>query len=175
VIGVNADARRRGLGETRSESFTTLSRRIAMIAKSSPSALSLEDSLVSDVMTTGVLSCPLETPLSTVADLMAKHRVHCIVGVGDVTEDDTQLWGLISDLDLVAIAATEGNLHGRTAGDTAATEVVSVSPGESVRRAAQLMSEHGVAHLVVADPSSDKPEGVISTLDVATALARLNV
>jgi|SoiMethySBSTD1v2_1073268.scaffolds.fasta_scaffold03587_19 CBS domain-containing protein len=146
-----------------------------MIAKSSPSALSLEDSLVSDVMTTGVLSCPLETPLSTVADLMAKHRVHCIVGVGDVTEDDTQLWGLISDLDLVAIAATEGNLHGRTAGDTAATEVVSVSPGESVRRAAQLMSEHGVAHLVVADPSSDKPEGVISTLDVATALSRLNV
>ena len=134
-------------------------------------ASSLDDVQVHDVMTQGVLSCPLEAPLSAVAELMARHRVHCVVGFGDVTEDDTQIWGLISDLDLVAVAAAEGALDGRTAGGSAGTEVLTIGPSESLRRAAQLMSEHGLAHLLVADPDADKPVGVISTLDVARALA----
>jgi CBS domain-containing protein len=142
----------------------------AMTKPSPLSNSSLADTYVEDVMSHGVLSCALETPLSAVAEMMAKHRVHCIVGFGDVTEDDTRLWGLISDLDLVAVAAAE-DLDGRTAGGSAATEVVTVGPHESLRRAAQLMSEHGVAHLLVADPDSDKPLGVISTLDVVAALA----
>jgi CBS domain-containing protein len=33
------------------------------------------------------------------------------------------------------------------------------------------MTEHGVAHLVVADPRSPRPAGVISTLDLAQVLA----
>jgi len=130
----------------------------------------LESVRVEEVMSRGVLSCLLETSLTTVAQMMAAHRVHCIVGFGDVTEDDTRLWGLVSDLDLVAVAAGEG-LEGRTAGGSAATEVVTVGPHESVRRAARLMSEHGVAHLLVADPDSDRPLGVVSTLDVAGVLA----
>jgi CBS domain-containing protein len=139
------------------------------------SAHVLEGVSVKDAMSRGVLSCSLETSLTTVAEMMAAHRVHCVVGFGDVTEDDTRLWGLVSDLDLVAVAAAEG-LEGRTAGGCAATEVVTVGPHESLRRAAQLMSERGVSHLLVADPDSDRPVGVISTLDVADALAgRLKV
>lgn len=137
----------------------------------SPIPCSLADIRIDEVMTRGVLSCPLETPLSAVAEMMATHRVHCVVGFGDVTEDDTRLWGVISDLDLVAVAAAEGGLDGATAGGCAATEVLTVGPNESVQRAAQLMSEHGLAHLLVADPDSDKPLGVISTIDVAAALA----
>jgi CBS domain-containing protein len=131
---------------------------------------SLEEVHVEDVMSRGVLSCPLETSLETVAGLMATHRVHCVVGFGEVTEDDTRLWSLVSDLDLVGFATVEG-LEGRTAGAAAATEVVTVGPRESIRRAAQLMAEHGVAHLLVTDAESDRPVGVISTLDVAGVLA----
>ena len=140
------------------------------MTKLSPLPSSLDEIHVDEVMSHGVISCPLETPLRAVAELMARHRVHCIVGFGDVTEDDTRLWGVISDLDL-ATAAAAGDVDGRTAGGTAATEVVTVAPHETVPRAAQLMSEHGVGHLVVADPGSDKPLGVISTLDVAAAVA----
>lgn len=135
----------------------------------SRSVSALENLRVEEVMSHGVLSCPLETPLTEVARLMATNRVHCIVGFGDITEDDTRLWGVVSDLDLVGLAATEG-LEGRTAGTSAATEAVTVAPDESVRRAAQLMREHGVAHVVVADPHSDRPVGVVSTLDIAAVV-----
>src|SRR6188472_692411 len=140
------------------------------MTKPSPLPSSLDEIQIDEVMSHGVLSCPLETPLRAVAELMARHQVHCIVGFGDVTEDDTNLWGVISDLDLVAAAAA-GDIDGRTAGGSAATEVITVGPHETVRRAAQIMSEHGAAHLVVADPGSDKPLGVISTLDVAAMVA----
>ena len=38
---------------------------------------------------------------------------------------------------------------------------------DSLGRAAQLMSEYGVAHLAVIDPSTDRPSGVLSSLDLA--------
>lgn len=134
------------------------------------SVLVLDGVPVKDAMSRGVLSCSLETSLTTVAEMMAAHRVHCVVGFGDITEDDTRLWGVVSDLDLVAAAAAS-SLEGRTAGGCATTEVVTVAPHERLRRAAQLMSEHRVSHLLVADPDSDRPIGVISTLDIADALA----
>jgi CBS domain-containing protein len=39
-----------------------------------------------------------------------------------------------------------------------------------VRRAAELMREHGLAHLLVVEPGSDRPLGVISTLDIAAVM-----
>lgn len=46
-----------------------------------------------------------------------------------------------------------------------------VSADESLRRAAQLMSEHCVSHLVVVDSAGAYPIGVISTIDIAAASA----
>jgi CBS domain-containing protein len=126
----------------------------------------LDDVLVEDAMHHGVVSCPYETALSTVAQTMAAHGVHCIVGFGDLTEDDTQLWGVISDRDVVAAAAA-GNEATRTAGDSAATEVLTIGPHETLRRAAQLMTEHDLSHLIVLEPGSGRPLGVLSTLDIA--------
>lgn len=130
----------------------------------------LEDTSVEDVMTRGVVSCPLETPLETVAEMMASHRVHCVVGLGDVTEGDTALWGVISDLDLIEVGAHEG-LEGRTAGGAASSEVVTIGPEQSLRKAAQLMSAHEVAHLLVVEEDAARPVGIVSTLDVARTLA----
>ena len=48
---------------------------------------------------------------------------------------------------------------------------VAVSADESLHLAAQLMSEHGVSHLIVADAVSGYPAGVLSTLDIAAAFA----
>ena len=43
--------------------------------------------------------------------------------------------------------------------------------GGPLRRGAQLMTEYGTAHLVVVDPTTSPPLGVLSTLDVARTLA----
>jgi CBS domain-containing protein len=57
------------------------------------------------------------------------------------------------------------------AGDAAATEPLVVSADEPLRSAAQLMSEHGVSHLVVVDGAGGYPLGVLSTLDIASVYA----
>jgi CBS domain-containing protein len=96
---------------------------------------------------------------------MAAHRIHCVVVR---TAEENQPWGVVSDLDLVAAAALGAG--DRLAGETAATPAVIVRPGEAVRRAMQLMAEHEVTHLVVVD-GEGRPTGVLSTLDLAQALA----
>jgi CBS domain-containing protein len=124
--------------------------------------------LVEAAMHGGVIACGRETPLSDVARMMAEHRVHAIVVLD---ADDDELWGVVSDLDLAAAAGVR-DLREQTAGASAATPALMVSPAESLRRAAQLMTEHATAHLVVVDPATGRPVGVLSTLDVAHALSR---
>jgi len=126
---------------------------------------------VAEAMHAGVISVTSDTPLVEVAVIMSEQRIHCIV-VTNSPEDPAaagNLWGIVSDLDLAA--AAEGDLTGRTAGGTAATPLVFVAPDDTLTRAAQLMTEHSSAHLIVVDPLAGEPVGVISTLDVARVMA----
>jgi CBS domain-containing protein len=124
---------------------------------------------VGDAMHRGVLTCERATPLTEVARKMADHSVHCIV-VENGGDETGRLWGVISDLDLVA-AATVRDLFEQSAGGSAASPVLMVTAAETLERAAQLMTEHSTAHLVVVDGPTMRPLGVLSTLDIASALA----
>jgi CBS domain-containing protein len=140
-------------------------------ATHAPDVLSLETAYVEDVMHPGVFTCSFDTPLEEVARMLASHRVHCVVGLGEPTAGEPRAWGLVTDRDVVAAAATDHE-HG-TAGHSAATPAVTVGPHEHVRRAAELMTEHGVMHLLVVQPGTERPVGVISALDVAATMAGL--
>lgn len=122
---------------------------------------------VHDVMHEGVITCGREESLTVVAQLMADHRVHSIV-VTDEPSDAPSLWGVVSDLDLVA-AASVRDLDEQVAGAAAATPALMIAPDDTLQRAAQLMVENALAHLVVV--AGERPVGVISTLDVAAAFA----
>lgn len=128
-----------------------------------------EEIRVGEVMHAGVVTCSSDASLERVAELMAVHRIHCVV----VEQTDDAPWGLVSDLDLAAMFAA-GELEGKSAGESAVTPVLMVSPDETLRRAAQQMAEHGSAHLVVIDPFSREPVGVLSTLDLAEVVASFN-
>jgi CBS domain-containing protein len=127
---------------------------------------------VAEAMHRGVLTCPLEASLRSVARMMALYRVHAIVAFGEDNDDadGPGLWGVVSDLDLVQ-AALSGELEDHTAGGTAVTPALVVAPEDTLQRAAQLMSEHEVTHLVVVDGETTRPVGVLSTLDIARAIA----
>jgi len=133
----------------------------------------LDRATVADVMHRGIVTCDVHSPLNSVARMMAAHRIHCVVvrnGAASWTETPgAGLWGVVSDLDLVRLLVTEGIL-GRTAGESAATPALVVRADDSVRRAAELMAERKITHLVVVDHRT-KPVGVVSTLDVARAIA----
>lgn len=135
-----------------------------------PTKSSFGTARVADAMTTGVISCAPDTPLRHVARIMAEARVHAVYVFDYGAEDDeaVQLWGLVSDLDLVA--AARGDMDARTARDTSVTPLLRVRSDDSLDRAAQLMSEYGVAHLAVIDPSTGRPSGVLSSLDLARVI-----
>jgi CBS domain-containing protein len=133
--------------------------------------VAFETAKVSDAMNHGVLSCAPETPLRVVARMMATFGVHAIFVFEHADEDDEapRLWAVVSDLDLVA--ATRLDLDALTAGETAVTPLVSVAADRSISEAGSLMAQYGIAHLAVTDPDFDRPIGVISTLDIARAVA----
>lgn len=139
-----------------------------------PAKRSLSTIRVAEAMTTGVIRCAPHTPLRRVAAIMTKAHVHAVYVFDYGSEDDVsqQLWGIVSDLDLVA--AARGDIDSRTAHDASVTPLIDVRTDDSLDRAAQLMSEYGVAHLAVVDPGTRRPVGVLSTLDIARMLADTN-
>ena len=68
-------------------------------------------------------------------------------------------------------AVRAGDLDEQAARTIAATPVLTVTAGEELVHAAQLMVEHEVSHLIVVEPRSALPVGMLSTLDIARALA----
>jgi CBS domain-containing protein len=129
--------------------------------------VTFEKATVSDAMHAELLTCQADSPLGLVAEIMAVERVHCVIVEG--TKGDRRDWAIVSDRDLMA-AGVDG-LRAGTAGDYAATEFLTLTPAESLTRAAQMLAEHDISHLVVVDGASDRALGVLSTLDVARAMA----
>jgi CBS domain-containing protein len=123
---------------------------------------------VDEVMHAGVVACDPSTPLAHVARILAEARIHCVVvsGIERTREGERLTWATLGDRDLVRALAEGQDV---TAGQIAASELITVAPGETVARAAQMMSEHDISHLVVIERGM--PVGVISTLDVARAAA----
>ncbi len=129
---------------------------------------SLESVTVAEAMHRGVVACPPDVSLLTVARLMAAHRIHAVVVSGE--RDGT--WSLVSDLDLVA-AAAERSPAEIPASRVASAPDLTVSPGDSLARAAQLMRDYDTHHLIVTRHGLGRPVGMISTLDVADGVAEL--
>ena len=119
-------------------------------------------SAVRGAMQVGLFECTPDTDLRSVARLMAGKTIHCVVVVGDH-------WGIVSDLDLMR--ALGPGFEELTAGNVAATGFVVVQPDDTIEHAAQLMAEHDTAHLIVASPETGRPVGIVSSLDIARALA----
>ncbi len=138
----------------------------------SGNARALSELRVIDAMHPGMISCPPETPLRTVARMMATYRVHAIVvhGHDDDVLPSGERWGVVTDADLVR-AALDGDVETVTAQQVAASPALTASTADPLERAMQLMVEHEVSHLIAIERHSKRPIGVVSTLDVARALA----
>jgi CBS domain-containing protein len=121
---------------------------------------------VSHAMRVGVITCQPETKLSDVAKMMTGYDVHSIV-VPDVAADRGG-WGIVTSLDLARAADRIGTT---TAGEIASTNLVTVRSNESLARAAAVMADHNLDHLIVLQPDSDQPVGVISAGGIAAAVA----
>jgi CBS domain-containing protein len=123
-----------------------------------------ENATVADVMHTGLITCSADATVSEIAAAMSRRRIHFVV-VAD--GDGRRPWAVVSDLKLMGALAAGDDAP---AASRAETEVLTVAPGAQLIEAARLMAKHKVNHLVVVDPRTAHPTGVISTLDIARAV-----
>ena len=131
---------------------------------------SLEHATVGDAMHPGILSCGPDLSLTEVARMMANHHVHAVAVIGVSHQDpECGVWGIISDLDLIRAGVDQG--AELTARALATQPVVSVNVRTWLIDAIALMLRNGTSHLVVVDSDSERPIGILSSLDVAGVLA----
>ncbi len=128
---------------------------------------SFENARVADAMHPGVVSCTPETSLRILAQIMAQHHIHSVVVAGVDSPGSERGWGVVTDVDL--LRASSGDLDAREAHEIAAAGLPVIESDAALARAAQLMADQEVSHLIVVD--GDRALGVISSLDVAGILA----
>jgi CBS domain-containing protein len=127
---------------------------------------------VADAMHQGLISCAPDATLGTLARMMATHRVHAILvrghGEKELAEGRPAL--VVTDGDLLR-AAADGQVGGQSAQSLATAPPIAVAMTDDLRHAARVLQDHGASHLIVVEPQSGRPIGILSTLDVARALA----
>jgi two-component system, NtrC family, sensor kinase len=119
---------------------------------------------VADVMTTEVIHAPLTASVLSLAQLMAQHRVSCVViteeraGVepGESEEEDSYPIaasplpvGIVTEGDIVEFQALELNLYQMQAKDVMSTPLFCLEPTESLWVAYQAMQRRHVRRLIV--------------------------
>lgn len=124
---------------------------------------------VEDAMHPGVVTCSPDTPVRDIARIMATRHIHAVVMATPVDRGVPMTWSVVTALDMIGGYLERG--EELCAADVAASEPVRVSTTDSLERAAHLMVEHGVDHLIVSDAHDGHPVGVLSTLDVAGVFA----
>ena len=124
----------------------------------------LDSVRVGDCMRAGIFACDPGTPVRELAAAMSSLRVHALA----VRAQAPNAPAFVSDLDVMAGIALSDQLRAQ---DLTATAAVTASRLQSLREAAQIMVEHGAAHLIVLDEASGHPVGVLSTTDILQAYA----
>jgi CBS domain-containing protein len=127
---------------------------------------------VRDIMTIGVATVRPDTSCHELAVMFREHRVSGF----PVTADDGTVVGVVSESDLVALAAGRHHRGYRadreaTAGDLMTRPAMTVGPDDLVRTAARLMQAHRVQRLPVVDRDG-RLEGIVSRSDVLSVFRR---
>ena len=140
---------------------------------------------VKDVMTSRVIWVERDAPFGAVAAAFHKYRV----GAFPVLDDAGRLVGVVSEADLLAKLALDGEEHlprsiggilhhqqldkarATTAAELMTALPVTVSPDDTVEQAARLMFQRRVRHLPVVD-ADYRLAGIISRADVLSVFNR---
>jgi CBS domain-containing protein len=122
---------------------------------------SLSAHVVRDIMHRGIFFCAPIAPLADVARVLVERRTHTVM----VWRDGSM--SFVADMDVVAAAVRGGPRP--TAGELGGGGVAFVPTDATLDRAASVVAEAALGHVVVVDGESF-PVGVLSTLDILGAI-----
>ncbi|MED1107080.1 CBS domain-containing protein [Bacillus paramycoides] len=101
---------------------------------------------VRELMSTNIVQC---TPLDNVYEAAVKMKDEAI-GMIPVVENE-QVIGLVTDRDLVVRGIAEKHPGSNKITDVMTTNIVSISPDDSIERATELMAQHQIRRLPVVE------------------------
>ncbi|MFB6194947.1 MAG: CBS domain-containing protein [Haloplanus sp.] len=126
----------------------------------------MTDTLVSDAMTTPMLTLDAEASVDEAARGMLEAGIKSLVVVGEGCRPE----GIFTSTDALRVAADGDPATDATVGEYMTTDVVTVSPDEPLAIAARRMVERDVSHLPVTDADGDGV-GILTTTDLAEAVS----
>ena len=123
---------------------------------------------IRDVMTRGVISVPLDTPVSDVVKILVEEDISGIA----ITAPDGEAVGVISEIDIVKVF--DQNWNKLTAEDIMSSFVRSVNPETSIKKAADLMRDLNIHRLLILSlsPAYGLPVGIITARDILRAIVK---
>ncbi len=130
----------------------------------------LENKLLRDVMTRGVVTVPMDATAKQIAALLSKHRLSGAAVIGP----DGEAMGVISDMDLLRIIG-EKNWEKMPAESIMTPHLETVGPTSTVADAAKIMKEKRIHRLLIFSErgvgASQRPVGIISASDIVREAA----
>ncbi|MFB6080661.1 MAG: CBS domain-containing protein [Haloferacaceae archaeon] len=126
----------------------------------------MEDIFVARVMSTDLHVVDPETSLEQAAGVMLDNEIGSVLVV-----DDEGLAGIVTTTDFVRLVS-EGATESATVTDAMSAEVVTADPQESIREAADTLTDRGIHHLPVVDETAGVV-GMLTTTDLASYLSHV--
>lgn len=117
--------------------------------------------MIREVMTTDLVSCPTTATIGDAAKLMRDHDIGDVL----VTSDAGQLAGIVTDRDLVVRCLADGASSTATLDQVCSSDVTTLPTDASVDDAVQIMREHSLRRVPVVD--AGKAVGIVSLGDLA--------
>lgn len=130
----------------------------------------MEDRLVQEVMTRGVITVPLGSRLIDVLRTMCERRVHALV----VVDEQGEASGVVTKVDV--LHHFNEDLSAITVDEVMTPRLITISPEARLSEAVSLMLLRRVHQLVITkdDPAERRlPIGMLSVSDVVSALCDL--
>ncbi len=133
--------------------------------------MKLENRLLRDIMTRGVVTVPMEATVKEIASILSKKEVSGVAVIGP----DCEAVGIISDMDILRVIGKE-NWEKITAESIMTTNIQIIRPMCTLSDAAKMMEEKGIHRLLVFSESgvgaSHRPIGIVSASDIVREAAR---
>ncbi|AFY38637.1 diguanylate phosphodiesterase with CBS domains [[Leptolyngbya] sp. PCC 7376] len=128
---------------------------------------------VREVMSTKVITAFPTTPLIDVAQLMACHRISCVVIVDETATSEIPV-GIITERDIVQLQGLGGDLATLTTRFAMSCPVISLHPENSLTSAQEIMQRYRVRRIVAVNEHGEL-EGVVTETNVSQILDPLEL
>lgn len=133
--------------------------------------MKLENKLLRDVMTRGVVTMPMDATVKEIATILSKQGLS---GVAVISEDGEAM-GVVSDTDILKVIGKE-NWENIPAESIMTSRVETVKPTSTLAEAAKIMRDKHIHRLLIFSErgvgASQRPIGILSASDIVREAAR---